>query len=149
MGEFALILGCHSHGLCEQLILHRIVDFLRIPFIASYKNMHYCELCDVTFEDFVLKEHLKQSLHLSTEASVTDGSICLVSREAKKLAAGLQERATISLSRFRAGLGISGRFCALTDVKCAKQLYRVRDLDIPAKLLREVLPEDRQQAMWV
>lgn len=147
--EYAVILVCNSRGLCEQFILRRIIDLLRIPFVASYKSMHYCELCDATFDDSELKKHLTQTLHVATAASVKRGAMCLVSHEAKKLAVTLQERPTISLSRFRAGLGITDRFCNCGDAERAKQLHRVRDLDVPAKLLREVLPEDRQQAMWV
>ena len=52
------------------------------------------------------------------------------------------------MSRFRAGLGLANRFCEPLHVESARKLERVRDLEIPVKFLREVLP-GRQEFLWI
>jgi hypothetical protein len=247
--EYTLLLVCHRHGLWERLVLQKILDYLRVPFITSQMGMHYCELCDQTFMENAVKqgqtvhmercgtpadwfecpgpaltfslgsactiaelrkvsagkwffktnvvvpqsslnkldsavhaderqnskgmgnlsvvqpfwaplsttaegrrpstliEHVGSKVHKDHEEAIVNGRMLLVSRAAIDLAKSTEERLTTSLSRFRAGLGISGRFCAPEDVERASRLERVRDSGIPVKFLREVLP--RRFDLWV
>lgn len=95
-----------------------------------------------------LAEHLQSSTHKSYEAAVCSGQTMLVSRAAIELAGKLGERPTTAMSRFKVGLGHANRFCESSHVEMARKLERVRDLDIPVKFLREVLPH-RQDFLWI
>lgn len=92
--------------------------------------------------------HLNSTIHKAHEAEVAEGRKVLVSRAAIKLATKLGEEATLTLSRFRTGLCLAGRFCEPHHAQLAEQLERVRDVGIPVKFLREVLPA-RQDFLWI
>eukprot|EP00930_Biecheleria_cincta_P096655 TRINITY_DN88477_c0_g1_i1.p1 TRINITY_DN88477_c0_g1~~TRINITY_DN88477_c0_g1_i1.p1 ORF type:complete len:397 (-),score=45.87 TRINITY_DN88477_c0_g1_i1:114-1304(-) len=96
-----------------------------------------------------LMKHLSGSGHKAHEAAVAAGDKLLVSRAAIKLAKNLgNEGSAVSLSRFRDGLGLAGRFCEPKDVELARKLERVRDIEIPVKFLRTIFPQ-RQQFLWI
>jgi len=146
--EHTLLLVCFKHGLCERLLLQAIIGFLRIPFIACLQGVHHCELCNTTWEDdksVTLTTHLLSAQHCMLEAAVAAGAKCLVAHAAFTLARELGEQPKVSLNRFRcpSGLGITDRFCTPADVKRARALHRVRDLDMPAKCLRDSTGCDR------
>lgn len=236
--EYALLLVCYRHNVYERLVLQKILQFMRVPFIISHGGKHYCELCDETFEEMLVKRelrmstssklttdwlncpgehltfsqgdsyivaefrkssqgcwffrtqiktrvldkgdgissqrpcfvsywaplsatveyqelstlsrHLESARHQSLEAMVVKGQQLLVNHEAMRLASVCCERPTTSLSRIRDGLGITDRFCEAADVERAKCLERVRDLEIPPKFLRSMLPgRGGQQIMWI
>lgn len=97
-----------------------------------------------------LVAHLRSERHRKLEDSVSSGRLRLVKHAAATLAKQLGERPTTSLSRFQEGLGITERFCSPVDVDRAAQLERVRDLDIPIKFMRLVLPgRQDQQLLWI
>lgn len=260
--EHEMLMVCQKCGICERLVLQRILDFIRVPFVTTQNGMHFCELCDTTFGEVRVKrgqvvhiavapdridwtgspgsrlavnvedshtvaelrkvsndrwffrtlatppntavreassgsqtkprhlaadvmadvladgypkpspgtafesfwapldstvegrelspiaEHLNGKVHKDYETVVAEGSQLLVSRAALKLAKRLGEDPSMSLGRFRAGLGIVGRFCAAPDVEHAERLQRVRDVNIPVKFLREVLPT-RTDFLWI
>merc|ERR1712060_812346 len=70
----------------------------------------------------LLPKHLESSKHKEYEEAISLGRSLLVSRAAIELAGKLDERPTTSLSRFRAGLGITGRFCEPGDPERARRL---------------------------
>lgn len=267
--EHEVLLTCQKCAICERMVLQRILDFLRVPFVTTQNGMHYCELCDIAFGELVvaqgqrvhmssshdqidwkgcpgprlafnitenfsvaelrkarndrwffrtlvappkptgvaklvpveaeasefappgrqggssssnalagsdvpsttpsqtftsfwapldatvegglpspLMEHLNSTNHKNYEAVVVAGKQTLVGRAAIKLARHFGEEPTLALSRFRAGLGITGRFCEPQHVELAAKLERVRDTGIPVKFLREVLPL-RQDFLWI
>lgn len=70
--EHTLLLACHRYGLSERLLLQKILDFLRVPFIMSQNGMHYCELCDDTFPEVVQRERV----HMAISSEAADWSGC-------------------------------------------------------------------------
>lgn len=237
--EYALLLVCVRHELHERLVLKRIMEFLRVPYITSYGGNHYCELCDETFEDILAKrhvrmscpmnsadwagcpgqrlryspgegfdvaefrkvagerwffrtqvlqwmldrgdgqpsqkpwvedrwaplsavaeegkqpsrlpEHLRSQQHRCLEAALEAGEKCLVNRAALAMAKKRGEDPSVSLSRFRDGMRVSGRFCTPKDVEAASALERVRDLGAPPRVLRDVLGSNEagRQVLWL
>lgn len=49
--EYALLLSLNRKGLYEEMLLRRIVAFLRVPFVTTQNGVHYCELCDHSFPE--------------------------------------------------------------------------------------------------
>jgi len=95
-------------------------------------------------------EHLESKKHCDLAALVACGSKIITEHAALDLAKALKERPSTTLSRFRDGLGIDGRFCNPSDTEAARLLQRVRDVDVPPKILREVLPERGGEALlWL
>jgi len=92
--------------------------------------------------------HLSGNVHKSHEEAVAAGCKLPVSRAAIKLAKKLGEEPSLTLSRFQVGLGLVGRFCEPCHVEAAEKLERVRDVGIPVKFLREVLPV-RESFLWI
>lgn len=72
--EHSMLLACHRHGLWERLVLQRILDFVRVPFVTSHSGMHYCELCDKTFSDLAVKQG--QQVRMSIPDTQADWSGC-------------------------------------------------------------------------
>eukprot|EP00746_Dinoflagellata_sp_MGD_P004629 gnl/MRDRNA2_/MRDRNA2_108964_c0_seq1.p1 gnl/MRDRNA2_/MRDRNA2_108964_c0~~gnl/MRDRNA2_/MRDRNA2_108964_c0_seq1.p1 ORF type:complete len:398 (+),score=60.35 gnl/MRDRNA2_/MRDRNA2_108964_c0_seq1:94-1287(+) len=268
--EYQLLLAGYRCGLHERMVLQRILDFLRVPFVTTQNSMHFCELCDETFQELAVKQgqlvqiatlnrkidwlgcpephlkfnsnetytvaellkapndrwffrtlvkpvksqneeeailsrgcfnppdrsavktvindvcnniaannssdlravpefqsfwapldltvegqqpspsvvHLNSTTHKAHEAEVADGAKALVSRAAIRLAKKLDEEPSLTLSRFRSGLGLTKRFCEPKHLQLAEKLERVRDVGIPVKFLREILPH-RQDFLWI
>lgn len=268
--EHEILLVCQKCGINERLVLQRILDFHRLPYVTTQNGMHFCELCDMTFGELAvtqgqrvqmsaapeqidwkgcpsprlafnvgdiysiaellktgndrwffrtlvapplpavrtkpmpteraeiagftppagqgnisrgsttpdgevactatcntfesfwapvdataqgrqmspLLEHVSGSAHKAHEADIASGRTSLVSRAALKMARDLGEEPAMALGRFRAGLELLGRFCEPRDVEAAAKLERVRNLNIPVKFLREVLP-GRQDFLWI
>mmetsp|Transcript_153781 Transcript_153781/g.294789 ORF Transcript_153781/g.294789 Transcript_153781/m.294789 type:complete len:394 (+) Transcript_153781:72-1253(+) len=255
--EHILLLACHRYGICERLLLQKILDFFRVPFIHSQNGMHYCELCDDTFQEVrarervqmaihsnaadwsgcpgarlafitnqvfqvaelqrvpsgqwffraqvrqarevrlgedvpdietlledghmraqfkkeqappthfqsrwapwsatmesrgrsAIMEHHRSMLHKKLEERVASGRSCLLNHAALQLSKRLGERPSMSLSRLRDGLGLRTRFCSACDVEQASSLERVRDLDIPLRVVKEALGKGRDgQLLWI
>mmetsp|Transcript_87449 Transcript_87449/g.276291 ORF Transcript_87449/g.276291 Transcript_87449/m.276291 type:complete len:508 (+) Transcript_87449:68-1591(+) len=49
--EYALVLTCCRLGLHDEALLRRILGFLRVPFVTHQNGVHYCELCDTSFQE--------------------------------------------------------------------------------------------------
>lgn len=49
--EVLLLLACHKYGLWERMVLQRILEFSRVPFITTHSGMHFCELCNKAFAE--------------------------------------------------------------------------------------------------
>eukprot|EP00931_Biecheleriopsis_adriatica_P065278 TRINITY_DN39869_c0_g1_i1.p1 TRINITY_DN39869_c0_g1~~TRINITY_DN39869_c0_g1_i1.p1 ORF type:complete len:465 (+),score=79.93 TRINITY_DN39869_c0_g1_i1:117-1397(+) len=47
--EHEALLVCQMCGISERMVLQRILDFIRVPFVATRNGMHFCELCNETF----------------------------------------------------------------------------------------------------
>mmetsp|Transcript_69614 Transcript_69614/g.193738 ORF Transcript_69614/g.193738 Transcript_69614/m.193738 type:complete len:406 (-) Transcript_69614:64-1281(-) len=270
--EHEILFACQRCGISERMVLQRILDFLRVPYVATHNGMHFCELCDTTFGEVVvnpgqrvrmatasnrinwagcpgprlvfslgdkhtvaelrkasndrwflralaaplkppgaiehdateqkhamvanhfvppveissdsacgiadscvhamtlsrsfesfwapldatvegqqpppLMEHLASSSHKFHEAAIAACEKVLVSRAAISLARKLGEEPVMALSRFRAGLGLEGRFCEPRHFELAAKLERVRDANIPVKFLRDALPA-RKDFLWI
>eukprot|EP00928_Gymnodinium_smaydae_P082125 TRINITY_DN65538_c0_g1_i1.p1 TRINITY_DN65538_c0_g1~~TRINITY_DN65538_c0_g1_i1.p1 ORF type:complete len:437 (-),score=35.59 TRINITY_DN65538_c0_g1_i1:79-1389(-) len=96
-----------------------------------------------------LAAHLSSNTHRELEESVVSRTSLLVSRAAHQISRELNENPSLSLSRFRAGLGLVDRFCSPCDVERAKRLERVRDADVPAKFLREHVGARDKELVWI
>jgi len=236
--EYALLLVCTRRGLHDQMLLRKVLSFLRVPYITSQNGLHYCELCDTSFSEspvavgarlrmtmmssaanwthcpryaaklrftagethvvnevrkvedgtwffkvqakvrgraamdagpnpsFMplwapvsatdaagqpspLAEHLACETHRRLEDCVGLGTVVLVSQAALKISKQLQERVSLSLSRFKTGLGLVDRFCTPADVEQATCLERVRDAEIPAKFLRAYAGAQDRELVWM
>jgi len=145
--EITLLMVCYHKGICEQEILQKMIDFFRIRFIVSYSDVHYCELCNVVVKTELLGSHLQYGHHCSVLASLTKGDTVLLSQEAIDMGKQRDECVSVSLSRFRVGLGIHGRFCSPLDVKLAKNLRQVSSLEFPEAFVKEMLP--RHRSLWI
>lgn len=140
--ELTLLMVCYRKGICESILLEKIIEYFRIQFVVSYSD-HYCELCNVTVETALLGSHLQYGHHCALLASLARGDYVLVSHEAIAMSKQRDESVRVSLSRFRDGLGIRGRFCSPLDCKLAKNLRQVKTLDFPEAFVKEMLPPNR------
>lgn len=96
-----------------------------------------------------LAEHLASETHRRLEDFLASGTALLVSHAALKISKQLQERVSLSLSRFKTGLGLVDQFCTPADVEQAERLERVRDAGIPAKFLRAHAGGQDRDLVWM
>ncbi|CAK0811939.1 unnamed protein product [Prorocentrum cordatum] len=49
--DHAFLLVCCRRGICERVVLEKILAFARVPFVMTSGGVHYCELCDEAFDE--------------------------------------------------------------------------------------------------
>lgn len=71
--DLTFLLVCYRRGLWDRPILQRILEMSRPPFITSHNFMHYCEVCDVVFEECALRPGQKLHASVPSRSAVWDG----------------------------------------------------------------------------
>lgn len=67
--EYALLLALNRKGLYEEMLLRRIVAFLRVPFVTTQNGVHYCELCDHSVPECPVTVGQKLKMAISSKAA--------------------------------------------------------------------------------
>jgi len=69
--DFTALLTCYRFGIFEKSILQRIMCYARLPHMLSLGGMHYCELCNETFQEVSVPKRLR--MRISHKKAEWDG----------------------------------------------------------------------------